>query len=274
MKCVRQVLCLLFLCSALTASARFGRTNRIRHSFNFFSAHNTLQLETYLGFQANNGLLTTSYPNMLIRYGIIDVLELRVNVQVNSVNDRAHWTAQTGLAPLQPGLKLQLCKPKKFRPAVAFTASVTVPHAASESIRQTYWAPLLLFSAEQNITQHLSFEYDLGMQWDADNFQRGYLMALNMEYDFTPLSSVYADAYLLQPESGGQADMRLDVGVNRQLTKHLQLDLSMGAGLTPAAPEFFFNAGFIFAYGDWKRLAAHKNNYQRHPTSHSSGSLR
>ncbi|MBS1687016.1 MAG: transporter [Bacteroidetes bacterium] len=274
MNYLRQVLCLVFLFSALGASARFGRTNRIRHSMDFFSNNNTLRIESYLGFQANNGLMTTSYPNMLIRYGLIDILELRLNVQVSSVNDRARWTTQTGLTPLQPGLKLQLCKAKKLRPAVAFTSSITIPHAATDGMRQTYWAPLFVFSAEQNITQRLSFEYALGMQWDADNFQRGYLTSLNMEYDFSTTSTVYADAYLLQPESGSQTDMRLDVGVNRQLTKHLQLDLSMGAGLTPAAPEFFFNAGFIFAYGDWKRMAMHKGNYQKHQTAHGAGSLR
>ncbi len=272
MKCVRQVLCLFFLCSALTASARFGRTNRIRHSMDFFSNNNTLRIETYLGFQANNGLLTTSYPNMLIRYGLIDILELRLGVQVSSVNDRSRFTSQTGLTPLQPGLKLQLCKARKYRPAVAFTSSITIPHAATDGMRQTYWAPLFVFSAEQNITRRLSFEYALGMQWDADNFQRGYLTSLNMEYDFSARSTVYADAYLLQPENG-QTDLRLDVGVNRQVTTHLQFDLSMGAGLTPAAPEFFFNAGFIFAYGNWKRLA-HKNGAQQRPPHSGSGSLR
>ena len=260
----------LLLCSALPAMARFGHSQRIRHSIEFFNDHNTLRIESYLSFQANNGLLTTSYPNVLLRYGLIKVLELRLGIQLTSVNDMIRYSAKTGLAPLQPGLKIQIVKPHGYIPAMALTGSVTIPHAASESLRQTYWAPLLIFSAEQDITERLSLEYAVGMQWDADNFQRGYLTSLNMEYDFTRKSMVYADAYLLQPERD-QTDIRVDIGVSRELNRYILFDLSAGTGLTKAAPEFFFNAGFVFTYGDWKKLRVKKNRYATRPVAPRRG---
>ncbi|MCW3127414.1 MAG: hypothetical protein JWO03_3072 [Bacteroidetes bacterium] len=268
----RTVILFIFLCIVTPAIARFSASQRIRHSIEFFNDHNTLRIEGYLSFQANNGLLTTSYPNVLFRYGLIKILELRLGVQLSSINDLAKYTSKTGIAPIQPGLKIRLVKPKGFVPATAFTASFVIPHAATSQLRQTYWAPSLIFSAEQDITEKLSFEYALGMQWDPDNFQRGYFTTLNMEYDFTPESTVYADAYLLKPEQT-QADIRVDIGVNRTITKNLQFDLSAGAGLTNAAPEFFFNIGFIFSYGDWKKLAMKKNSYTNRPAQHTAPPL-
>jgi hypothetical protein len=264
MRAYRLFLLLILLSGAVPAMARFSAAQRVRHSIEFFNANNTLRLETYLSFQTNNGLMTTSYPNLLIRYGLIKVLELRLGIQLTSLNDVTKYSAKTGIAPLQPGLKIRLVKPKGFIPATAFTGSLTIPHAATASLRQTYWAPSLVFSAEQDITEQLSFEYALGMQWDPDNFQRGYLTTINMEYDFTPRSTVYADAYLLKPERD-QADVRVDIGVNRTITKNLQFDVSTGLGLSPAAPEFFFNIGFIFSYGDWKKLLMKKNSFTNRP---------
>ncbi len=274
-----RVLLISVLCmSALTTSARSTRSRsarvRARHSLEFFNTHNVLRIESYLSFQTNNGLMNVGYPNVLFRYGLIKVLELRLGLELSSTYDATTYTTKTGINPIQPGLRVRLLKPHKFVPAMALTAGVTIPMAASPVFRQTYWAPFAQISAEQDITSKLSFEYDLGMQWDADNFQRSYFTSVNMEYDFTPASTVYADLYYLQPESD-QSDVRVDVGVNRTITQNLQFDLSMGAGLTAAAPEFFFNIGFIFAYNNWKKVLQHKNSFaHRPPPRHISSPMK
>ena len=202
----------------------------------------------------------TGYPNVLFRYGLIKVLELRLAVELSSSYDVTAYTTKTGFNPVQPGLRIRLLKPHKFIPAMAFMGGLSIPKAASNPYRQTYWAPFFQLSAEQDITSKLSFEYALGMQWDGDSFQRSYFTSINMEYDFTPASTVYADLYYLQPESD-QPDVRIDIGVTRSITNNLQFDLSTGAGLTAAAPEFFFNIGFIFAYNNWKKGFQHKNSF-------------
>ena len=213
--------------------------------------------------------MTTGYPNLLIRYGLIKVLELRLGLELASVNDRNAYTVHTGINPIQPGVKIRFIKPKGLVPATAFTGSFSIPKAASPVFRQTYWAPTFQFSAEQDITPQLSLEYALGMQWDGGDFSRSYFTSINMEFDFTPASTVYADAYLLQPEKN-QSDIRIDVGVNRTISPNLQFDLSTGAGLTPAAPEFFFNIGFIFSYNSWKKLLLHKNSFIQRPVHPAS----
>ena len=265
-----QLFLIVVFCSCITTSLiAKTKSARARHSMEFFNTHNVLRIESYLSFQTNNGVMTTGYPNLLIRYGLIKVLELRLGLELSSVNDHNSYTVHTGINPIQPGFKIRLVKPKGLVPATAFTGSISIPKAASPAFRQTYWAPTFQFSAEQDITPKLSLEYALGMQWDGSDFSRSYLTSINMEFDFTPTSSVYADAYWLLPEHD-QSDIRIDVGVNRTITQNLQFDLSTGAGLTPAAPEFFFNIGFIFSYNSWKKLLMHKNSFTQRPVAHPS----
>ena len=244
---------LMASCPLARATAHHSsRGIKSRHSIDFMSTHNTLQIEGYLNFQSNNGQLTTGYPNALIRFGFIKVLELRLAVEALTIVDRVNYTTRTGINPLQLGFKVRFLNPKGYRPAMAFTGSITMPTFATSNFRQTYWAPQLQISAEQDITSRLSFEYALGIQWDADNFQRSYYSSINMEYDFTSSNTVYADFYYMQPIIDA-TDMRLDVGINRGINQYLRFDFSTGAGLTTAAPEFFFNFGLILAYHDWKK---------------------
>jgi hypothetical protein len=214
----------------------------------FFNEHNTFQFESSLNFQVKGDSVQVSYPSFLFRYGLLNYLELRLAFDLASTKNGSHSDIKTGITPLQPGFKIKFNEPQAARhiPAFAVTGSVTVPKAASVVNRQTYWAPVFNFSAEQDITDKLSFEYAAGMRWDADNFQRTYFGSVNMEFDATKKFTVYADAYIFKTEQT-KIDIRTDVGFNRSLNKWMQLDLSVGTGLNNYSPDFFMTAGIQFA---------------------------
>jgi len=240
---------------AVSARHRSHHLHNTRHLLSFLNANNTFQVEGYLNFESNNNVYTTAHPSLLFRYTVFDRLEFRLGMDITTINDFTKHTTQTGISPLVPGIKLRFNQPKKFLPAFALTCSVAIPKAATDNLRQTYFAPSLFFSAEQDITSKLSFEYALALQWDPDNFQRMYFGSLNMEYDFVNATTFYSDFYVLKPEQDA-LDLRLDIGVNRTISKNIQFDFSTGAGLTKASPEFFFNAGFIFSYNGMNRKKA------------------
>jgi len=228
----------------------------------FFNDHNTLQVESYINFENNNGVTTVSYPSLLLRYGILNKLELRLAFDLASIRDFNTHTSRTGFTSMQPGFKLRFNEPKKFLPAFGFTGSVILPMAASPSMKQTYFAPSFNFSAEQDITKELSFEYAAGMQWDADNFQRIYTASINFEYDIASGSTFYGDFYLFKLENDA-IDLRADAGFNQAINSNLLFDISVGTGLTTTTPVFFMSAGIQFSVtGHKKRAIIPKANNQ------------
>ncbi|MFN8309478.1 MAG: transporter [Chitinophagales bacterium] len=256
-----HILKLAFLFLPLCLPARTHHHHAIhmphfKHGFVFFSGAQTLQVESYLNFESDGNQYTTAFPSLLLRYGIIDQLELRVSMDATNFLDRETNTYKTGLSPLQLGAKVRLNKAINYLPSFAVTASVTLPVVATAKFRETYYAPALLLSAEQSFGQHFSLEYDAGLSWDATTFQRVWLGSLNAEYDFTEKSSVYADCYFIQ--SSG-LDIHADVGVNRAITKNLFFDLNMGAGFTAPSPDFYLSAGLQWIVftgkrsGKWKQ---------------------
>lgn len=247
-------MCCLLFPNIIFAKHHAHRFHKARHSIDFMKEKNMLQIESYLNFEANNGQLTTAHPSVLIRYGIIDILEIRLNMDCSTVQDLNSYTSKTGFSPIQPGFKIRINKPKLFVPSFAFTGSVTIPKAASKDFAQTYWAPSLLLSAEQDFDKNgkYSVEYGGGLFWDADNFQRIYTATLNAEFDVTPSTTFYADFYFFKPQND-IVDLRADIGANYDITPHIQFDVSAGAGFTSSAPEFFVNAGFVFSYYNWSK---------------------
>ena len=244
---------MLVLTLPLVGSARHVSTRRhtnkvrkVKHSVLFMNEHNTLQVESYINYENNNGVTNVSYPSLLLRYGILNKLELRLAFDLASIKDFNLHTTHTGFTPIQPGFKVRFNEPKKFLPAFGFTGSVTLPMVASPSMKQTYFAPSLIFSAEQDFTKELSFEYAAGMQWDADNFQRIYTGSINFEYDIANGSTFYGDFYLFKPEKD-VIDLRADVGFNQAITSNLLFDISAGTGLTTTTPVFFMSAGIQFS---------------------------
>ncbi|MFN8276628.1 MAG: transporter [Chitinophagales bacterium] len=213
-----------------------------RHGFFFFSTPRQLQCETYFNFEAQGNQLTTAVPSVLLRYGIIDQLEIRAGMDVQQFTDNESGSGKWGVTPMQIGAKVRFNRARKLLPSFALTAGLTLPVIATARFRQTYYAPLLLLSAEQDFGSQLSFEYAVGLNWDADNFNRIWLASINMEYDFNSKSSVYADAYFIADPLNGN-DLHADIGINRQLHRILLLDYSTGFGLTRAAPDFYTSLG-------------------------------
>ena len=237
--------------------SRSHHVSKTRHSVMFFAGHNSFTVETSTNIENNAGVLTISHPSFLVRYGLLSILEFRLNVDVTTIKDMNTGISKTGIMPLQPGLKVKLNQPRKFLPSFSFTASVILPKASTSNMRQTYYGPYLIASAEQDITKKLSFEYAAGLQWDADNFHRIYSTTINFEYDVRDLSTFYGDVYVFK-EDGNPFDVRADIGFNETINSNLQFDFSSGAGFTSGSPEFFLSAGLFFSVqGKGKGKAVH-----------------
>jgi hypothetical protein len=240
-------LLLPFAGKAIIRGRRPHRFPHFKHNYFFFSGHNTLQIEAYLNYE--NGVLqrSVSYPSFLFRYGVLDVVELRATFDINTTRDQPSIN-KTGITPLQLGAKFRFNKPdlKRRIPAFTLTAMVTFPRLATESLRQTYWAPQLLLSAEQDISSKLSLEYAAGFQMDPDNFKPSLLASLNSEYDLTDRTSFISDLYFVKQQTD-LPDMRLDAGINYMVYKNLWFEFVAGSGLTRNSPDYYLSAGFQWA---------------------------
>ncbi len=189
-------------------------------------------------------------PALLVRYGLIDRLELRFGIP--TLTTQFEGGAESDFSDPEIGAKIALWAEKGWRPEAALLVGTTIP-VGSEDLSSDRFDPAFRFSFGHTLQKNFSLGYNLGVAWetapeddgsgDDTNARLEYTTALG--YDFTEkwggFIEVFGDAPL--NDSGGPAHS-LDGGLTYLIRENIQLDLAAGVGLTSEAPDWFVTAGF------------------------------
>lgn len=240
---MRIKLLMLFMTSCIFVNARPHSHHRrfSKHNVSFFNESGVFEADLGYGFESpRTAGLTVWYPSVTLRYSI-DRVQLQLTTEFCSVSTGNE--SVSGIAELNASAKIKINDRKGYLPSFAISPGITIPKAATENLSGVYWAPQLFVSADQFLTKKISVEYAGGIAWDPADFHRSYYASFNIEYSFKEFI-LYSDVYAVQSTS---SDIRIDVGVNRNLSKCLQLDLSVGAGITKEAPSLFMGASLYFS---------------------------
>ncbi len=191
-------------------------------------------------------------PESLVRYGLLDRLELRIGW--NGVQSQKTGDGRlSGAGDTQLGVKVGLWEERGAVPRAALLAGVSLPSGSRQfSTRRT--DPGIRLAISNDLTERLSLGGNLGVAWetteeenaDRDTFPRGlYTLALGISaFEKTGFFIEYFGDTALNGSS--RATNNFDGGVTHLVRPNVQLDFAVGKGLSRESLDWFFTLGVSF----------------------------
>ena len=212
-----------------------------------------LQVETgafYESLELNNTKIkTTVFNTTLLRYGLLDNLELRVGFsssevkqefQGNSLNNVA-----SGFSPLAIGVKIGVAQEKGILPEIAFLNHVNFPFLASQDFKTKSTGIDFRFSFAHTLSEKSSLGYNMGMAWDGDITTANYVYTIAYGYSISDKVGAFIEIYGDLPEDS-HFNHFWDTGLTYLINDTIQLDVSGGTGLSKNTQDLYVSAGISF----------------------------
>ena len=198
-----------------------------------------LQIETgglYESFKDNSIQFENyTYNTTLVRYGILDNLELRLGWDfvegITKINGTKLDNVTSGLSPLLLGVKLDIAEEKSGMPEIALIGHVFPLFSAGQDYRPETTAIDFRFSFSHTLSETSSIAYNLGAQWGNDSPEAAAIYTVAYGYSFTDKFGMYAELYGDLPEDSS-ANHYWDAGFTYLVSNDLQLDTYFGTSIT------------------------------------------
>jgi len=213
----------------------------------------SLQIET--GFLLENEentfreIRSFAYNTTLIRYGLLERLELRIGLEY--LGDRSvmkltgNETSISGFSPLYTGFKIKVTEESGILPEIAFLGGLVLPFTANQNYETNYAAVNMRFSMSHTLSDRFSIGYNLGVETDGISSVPSYYYSFVTGFSVTGKIGTFVESYGFIPETGN-AEHLLDAGITYLLLPTLQLDFSAGIGISEAAIKNFLSVGLSY----------------------------
>ncbi|MCX6157161.1 MAG: transporter [Ignavibacteriota bacterium] len=212
---------------------------------------NTFQVEAGVVYEKNSqedaDVNNLSYPSLLLRYGLLSNLELRMEVENTKITTESNGTSSSinGINPVSLGVKMNLREENGLSPAVGFIVNFSLPNLASKNFKKNYVGTSVNLALQNSFTDDFSAGYNLGASWDGNTPEPTFFYTLSLDYELSKRFSGFVEVYGFLPEKT-RADHRFDFGLTFFAKNNLALDASAGLGITDNAPTYFINGGISF----------------------------
>jgi hypothetical protein len=211
-----------------------------------------LQVETgglYESFEDNNVKLErTVYNTTLLRYGLLDNLELRVGwdleTQKTKIGGLGTNGELNGLSPLLLGVKVGIAEEKNGAPEIGLIGHLFLPFTASKDFKPQTTGADFRFAFSHTLSEKSNLSYNVGAQWGDDSPELAYIYTLAFGHSITDKFGFYAELYGDLPENA-TANHFFDTGVTYLLQPNIQLDATIGRGITDDQ-DILVSAGISF----------------------------
>ena len=204
----------------------------------------TFQAEVGFLRQINESgdVVTSSYPNFSIKYGIYDWLEMRVlsHYQKTDISLDGVDVVQEGFTPLTISPKIHILKPKGILPRISLVTSLALPELASSDFENediNYGYRVLT----EYTFNTLSWASGIGTDW-TDNSESAWSYSSALSTPISKKIGVFGELY---GNFGKDLDTSIafDTGLLYLVYDNLQIDISFGFGLNEAADDGFIGLG-------------------------------
>lgn len=230
---------ILFLSLAATAQKTESmETDRPDQSESAFTVPlHWFQMEAgFSRMRFRDGSTTLLRPSILNRYGVSKKIELRLlleyETQRNFLGTSNAEVSVGGLAPIELGTKIRLWKENGSWPQTALMLQTSIPNLASTSLQAERWAPEVRLAMQNTITERLGLSYNLGAEWNDESDHPFYIYTLAPQWQLGEKWNTYVELFgFLNRDNHPQHS--LDGGFVYAVSNNSQLDISVGAGLTP-----------------------------------------
>ena len=191
----------------------------------------SLQIESGIAGerQLKGDLLTFLLPTTLLRYGLTKHIELRVGEQVMYTKLKNSSHEYFGLTDLELGAKFQILQKESVNTEIAFLSHVVVP-TGTDSFSYEKVVTINKLAISHSINDKLNVGYNIG--YDYFGIGKGnltYSVALGI--GVSDKIGAYVELYGKIAEFE-DFEASFDTGLTYLVMKNLQLDLSLGIGIT------------------------------------------
>jgi len=235
------------LCPKAQVKRVIKKGQRNKAESKFMLDKGDFQAEWELGYEkVNANLSTLVYPNLVLRYGITDRIEINTETNLISAYNHAvtpHATS-SGIEPVAVGLSYEVLQETTKRPSIIFSAQLAAPHLASKSFAASFYAPVFLVIVQQPIKEHSVLGLTSGIFWDGFSEHPTFVYNASYTYNFVKhwIFSAEFFGFINQHAPLRSADINLAY----TLKKPVQFGLTAGVGLSSAAYK-----GYLALNGIW-----------------------
>ncbi|MDO6391688.1 transporter [Pontibacter sp. BT731] len=203
-----------------------------------------VQLEAGYNYQKLNATTRThAYPTALLRFGLLENVELRLQGAVkDSVIENGTERHIKGWGPLGIGTKVRLWEESGWRPEAGISAMLTLP-LASEVFKPDNVEPQFGLAFSKELSQKMDATGNLGYGWTGGHAVRSY--GANITRQFIDKLTLYLEVFGSK-EKSEPAEHQADFGLLYLLLPNLQVDVAAGRRLNKAAPHHFITTGLAF----------------------------
>ena len=188
------------------------------------------------------------YNTTLLRYGLLENLELRLGADVvkvrGSMNEVEEYGSGTGLSPLLLGAKIGIADGEGMLPEMGLLLHLRLPFTAARELRPQSTGVDFRFAFSHDLSEDSELSYNLGAEWLNDSVEVTYIYTIAYGYDLTEKLGIFAELYGDLPESD-TAEHNWDGGVTYNLRNNFQLDAYIGTGINNSQ-ELLLGAGFSY----------------------------
>ena len=185
------------------------------------------------------------WGQMLLRYGLITAIELRLGLNSYNVTDQVS-SQQKGLEDTTIAAKFRLIgEAQGIRPAISLLPGVTLP-SGNSSVSTNESIPSLSLLLDWSLGGPFSLSSNLGWSKavsEGENFDK-FNATLLLGFQLTNRLSGYAEGYVFDREvPQGRTATFVDTGLIYQITHTFTVDVTVGTGLSGTETDYFFGIG-------------------------------
>ena len=211
--------------------------------------HKSFQFEGGIFYEKNtqDGLTTKnySYPSVLLRYGLLSNLELRMELEnvKNTTDSIGTSSSKNTFSFATIGAKVNVREEDGLIPAVGFIINFTIPSLTTENIETDYVGTSINLAMQNSLTDKLSSGVNLGAIWAGSTPEPKFFYTFTLGYEISERFSGFAEVFGFMPEKSVSNHV-FDFGLSFLAMNNLAFDVSAGFGLTKTSPDYFVNGGF------------------------------
>ena len=204
--------------------------------------HNVIQLEQGLQYDGEGGLGVFTFSNTLIRYGILNNMELRLGGDGFIYAHEGSKKFLPAFSGISLGTKIKCYEGKGLIPAVSVLADFAIPCTASNGFGVDYLAPSLYILCENPISKWLSIGYNVGAEWDGCNLSPSAFVAVCLGFSAMENLGCFVESYNYFNNEFGNI-YAIDFGLNCMVSPRVQLDLAANLDLRNPSNSWSISCG-------------------------------
>jgi hypothetical protein len=214
-----------------------------------FEGSFTFERETDGGDPNTN---TLTVPGGVLRVGLLSFLEARVSADGFVYEDRSGDNNRSSGSDLTLGGRARLFDQKGIRPATALDFNLSVP-TGSDAVTSDGVDPSGIIILRWALDEQFALLTNIGLASTSlgkDDSRRAFQVTptLSLTSSITERVGAFVEYYAAFTDEGIDDEHAMDGGFTWLVSDDLQLDISAGAGLNDAAPDFFVSVGAAWRF--------------------------